>query len=34
VKTQTGSTWAKIKDITTTFFQLGLGAATIIAVTK
>jgi protein involved in polysaccharide export with SLBB domain len=34
VKTQANSTWAKIKDITTTLFQLGLGAATLIAVTR
>jgi protein involved in polysaccharide export with SLBB domain len=34
VKTQAGSTWAKIRDIATTVFQLGLGAATLIAVTK
>ena len=34
VKAQVGSTWAKIRDIATTVFQLGLGAATLVAVTK
>lgn len=34
VKTQSGSFWAKFKDITQTFFQLGLSAATVVAVTK
>lgn len=34
VKTQTGGFWAKFKDITSTLFQLGLGAATVTAVVK
>ncbi len=34
VKTQSGSFWAKFKDITQTLFQLGLSAATVVAVTK
>ncbi len=32
VKTQSGSLWAKIREITTIVFQLGLGAATIAAI--
>ena len=34
VKTQGSTFWAKFKDITQTLFQLGLGAATVISVTK
>lgn len=34
VKTQSGGFWTKLKDITTTLFQLGLSAATITAVVK
>lgn len=34
VKTQTGSVWAKIKEISTIVFQLGLSAAAFISVTK
>jgi len=34
VKTQSGTFWAKFKDITQTLFQLGLSAATVVAVTK
>jgi polysaccharide export outer membrane protein len=34
VKAQAGSTWAKIRDIASTVFQLGLGAATLVAITK
>ncbi len=34
VKTQGNSFWAKFKDITQTLFQLGLSAATVVAVTK
>ncbi len=34
VKTQSGSFWSKFKDITQTLFQLGLSAATVVAVTK
>lgn len=34
VKTQSGAFWAKLKDITTTLFQVGLSAATIGAVVK
>ncbi len=33
VKTQSGTFWAKFKDITTTLFQLGLTAATVVSVT-
>lgn len=32
VKSQSGSLWARIRDITTVIFQLGLGAATIAAI--
>jgi protein involved in polysaccharide export with SLBB domain len=34
VKTQTNAFWARFKDITQTLFQLGLSAATVVAVTK
>lgn len=34
IKTQSGTFWSKFKDITTTLFQLGLSAATVVAVTK
>jgi len=34
VKTQTGGFWARFKDVATTLFQLGLSAATVVAVTK
>ncbi|MEJ5977041.1 SLBB domain-containing protein [Novosphingobium sp. PS1R-30] len=34
VRTQGNSFWAKFKDITQTLFQLGLSAATVVAVTK
>ncbi len=34
IKTQSGTFWAKFKDVTTTLFQLGLSAATVVAVTK
>jgi protein involved in polysaccharide export with SLBB domain len=34
VKTQGNTFWAKFKDITQTLFQLGLSAATVVAVTK
>lgn len=34
VKSQGSSVWAKFKDITQTLFQLGLSAATIVAVSK
>lgn len=34
VRTQSNSFWAKFKDITQTLFQLGLSAATVVAVTK
>ncbi|MES2492719.1 MAG: SLBB domain-containing protein [Pseudomonadota bacterium] len=34
IKTQSGTFWAKFKDITQTLFQLGLSAATVVAVTK
>lgn len=34
VKTQSGSLWAKIREITTVVFQLGLGAATIAAINR
>jgi protein involved in polysaccharide export with SLBB domain len=34
VKTQGGTFWAKFKDITQTLFQLGLAAATVVAITK
>lgn len=34
IKTQSGSFWVKFKDVTTTLFQLGLSAATVVAVTK
>lgn len=34
VKTGSTSLWSKIKDITQMIFQLGLGAATVVAVTK
>ncbi len=34
VKTQGNSFWAKFKDITQTLFQMGLAAATVVAVTK
>ncbi len=34
VRTPRSSFWARFKDITQTFFQLGLGAATVVAVTK
>ena len=33
VRTQSGTFWAKFKDITTTLFQLGLTAATVYSVT-
>lgn len=34
VKTQGNSFWAKFKDITQTLFQIGVSAATVVAVTK
>lgn len=34
VKTGSSSLWSKLKDITQMIFQLGLGAATVVAVTK
>lgn len=34
VKTDSSSLWSKIKDFTTTIFQLGLSAATVVAVSK
>jgi hypothetical protein len=34
IKTQANNIWARIKDITQIVFQLGLSAATIVAVTK
>ncbi|HEX6661798.1 MAG TPA: SLBB domain-containing protein [Sphingomicrobium sp.] len=34
VKTQSGAFWARLKDLTSTFFQVGLSAATVAAVVK